>query len=339
MTVDIRPLDASDDAALAAFHATYHAADVFGREHAAPWMLEEMRADLTGDRTGERFEAWTGRVEGDVVSCGLLVLPMKDNLELATVRVWTRPDRRRRGYGSAMLDQVVAAAAGAGRRTLVSEAHVPFEAREDGAGCPDPDFAYHRGWGFDMCDVVRVLPLPVDEGWLASLADEAAPHHTDYELRQFRGRVPDDIVEAFGALVGSLMVEAPSGAVTLEEEVLDVERIRSDEVVFAAAGRTKYTTVAVAADGSVVAYSELVVPAYDPGAVFQWGTLVHRDHRGHRLGMATKVANLRWVQRAAPDRSRVYTMNAEVNAQMIGINETLGFRPVERHVSLHRRLP
>jgi GNAT superfamily N-acetyltransferase len=336
--MDIRPLDPSDGAALGKFHATYHAADVFGRPHAAPWMLEEMRADLTGNRTGERFLAWTGTVDGQVATCGLLVLPMKDNLQLAIVRVFTHPGSRRRGYGSAMLEHVVAAARGAGRTTLVSETHVPFEAPEDGVGCPDPDFAYARGWAFDLCDIVRVLPLPVDDARLSALADEAAPHHTDYELRQFKGPVPDDIVEEFGALVGSLMVEAPSGEVALEEEVLDVERIRADEAVFAAAGRTKYTTVAVAPGGCVVAYSELVVPAYDPGAVFQWGTLVHRDHRGHRLGMATKVANLRWVQREVTDRSRVYTMNAEVNAQMIGINETLGFRPVERHVSLHRRL-
>ncbi|HET6652054.1 MAG TPA: GNAT family N-acetyltransferase [Nocardioides sp.] len=345
LTMEIRALDAWDDAALAAFHATYHAADVHGREHAAPWMLEEMRADLRGSRTGERFACWTGVVDpatdpgpGGVVSCGMLVLPMKDNLDLAIVRVWTRPESRRRGYGSAMLDHVVAAAAAAGRITLVSEAHVPFEAPEDGVGYPDPDFAYSRGWGFDMCDVVRVLPLPVDDGRLSALGEQAAPHHADYTLRQFKGPVPDDIVEEFGRLVGSLMVEAPSGAVALEEEVLDVERIRADEAVFAAAGRTKYTTVAVARDGSVVAYSELVVPAFDPGAIFQWGTLVDRGHRGHRLGMATKVANLRWVQREAPDRDRVYTMNAEVNQQMIGINEALGFLPVERHVSLHRRL-
>lgn len=336
--MEIRALDPALPGALESYHATYLAAEVFGRDHAAPWLLEEMRADLTGRRTGERLEAWTGEVGGEVVSCGLLVLPLKDNLDLGFLRAWTRPDRRRRGHGSAMLDHVVAAAAAAGRSTLLSETYVPFEAREDGVGCPDPDFAYTRGWGFDMCDVVRVLLLPVDADRLADLAAAAAPHHAGYTLRQFAGPVPDDIVEGFGELIGSLMVEAPSGEVTLEHEVFDVERIRADEAVLAAAGRTKYTTVATAADGVVVAYSELVVPAHDPGTVYQWGTLVHRDHRGHRLGMAVKVANLQWVQQEVPDRTRVYTMNAEVNDQMIGINETLGFRPVERHVSLHRRL-
>ena len=338
MRVEIRPLDASDPDALAAWHATYVAADTFGREHATPWRLEEMRADLTRPRTGESFTPWAGVADGEVVSGAVLVLPLKDNLGLGIVRLWTRPESRGRGYGSAMLDHVVAAAAAAGRTTLVAEAGVPFDAPEDGAGHPGPDFAYARGWGFDLCDIVRVLPLPVDGATLTSLAADAAPHHTGYTLRQFKGPVPDDIVEEFGRLVGSLMVEAPSGEVALEQEVLDVERIRADEAVFAAAGRTKYTTVAVAADGSVVAYSELVVPAYDPGLVYQWGTLVRGDHRGHRLGMATKVANLQWVQEEAPDLDRVYTKNAEVNEQMIGINETLGFRPVERHVSLHRRL-
>ena len=80
------------------------------------------------------------------------------------------------------------------------------------------------------------------------------------------------------------------------------------------------------------------MPRYDPEVVYQWGTLVRPEHRGHRLGMATKVANLRWVQREVSGRDRVYTMNAEVNDQMIGINQALGFRPVERHVSLVRRI-
>ena len=60
----------------------------------------------------------------------------------------------------------------------------------------------------------------------------------------------------------------------------------------------------------------------------QWATLVHRDHRGHRLGAAVKVANLRRLQRERPDLTEVVTQNAEVNAQMIGINARLGFEPV-----------
>ena len=337
--MEVRPLDAGDDAALEAWYTAYLAADTLGREHPMPWMLEEMRADLRTRRGGEEVRAFAGYDAGEVVAGGMVILPMRDNRELGMLRLWTRPDRRLRGHRSAMLDHLVAEAAAAGRTTLVAEANVPYDAPEDGAGHPDADFAYRRGWGFDLCDIVRVLPLPVPAERLDELAAEAAPHHTDYTLRRFKGPVPDDIVEEFGALVGSLMVEAPSGEVELETEVLDEQRIREDEARFEASGRTKYTTLAVAADGALAAYSELVLPRFDTrGALFQWGTLVHPDHRGHRLGMATKVANLRWAQAEIPDRDRIYTMNAEVNAHMIGINETLGFRPVERHVSLVHRL-
>jgi GNAT superfamily N-acetyltransferase len=334
---DIRPLDASDAGALAAWHATYLAADVHGREHPTPWLLEEMRARLLGPRTGEEMLAFVRHGDGgEVVACGQLVLTLKDNLDVARGMVWTHPDHRRRGHGSAMLEHVAELARERGRSTLTTEVAVPFESPDDGAGHPDADFALRRGFTLDISNVVRVLDLPVDEERVQRLADEAAPHHRDYTLRQFVGPIPDDIVVEFGQLVGSLMTEAPGGAVAKEEEVLDVERIRSDEAVFEASGRRKYTTVAVAADGSLAAYSELVVPLHDPGHVFQWGTLVVPAHRGHRLGMATKAHNLLWLAREEPARTVLVTMNAEVNAHMIGVNEALGFRPVERLVELHR---
>jgi hypothetical protein len=221
---------------------------------------------------------------------------------------------------------------------LTTEVAVPYDAPEDGHGHPDADFALRRGFVLDISNVLRVLDLPVDEARVQRLADEAAPYHKGYTLRQFRGAVPDDIVEPFGVLLGSLAVEAPTGEVAREHEVMSVDRIRSDEVVFEASGRTKYTTVAVAEDGELAAYSELVVPKYDQGHVFQWGTLVAPAHRGHRLGMATKAHNLLWLIGEEPERTALVTSNAEVNVHMIAVNESLGFRPVERQVELHKSL-
>jgi GNAT superfamily N-acetyltransferase len=336
--LDIRTLDAADPEALAAFHATYHAADVFGRAYSTPWTLEEMRADLLAERTGSRSQGFSGYVDGRVVTVGTLELPLKDNLHRGTVDVHTHPEHRNRGYGSAMLDHLIDVARAEGRRVLASEASTPYDGPADGAGHPNADFLTKRGFSFALGDVMRVLDLPADEDLLQRLAGESAPHHRDYTVRRFKGPVPEDIIEPFGRLIGALCTEAPMGELELEPEVIDPERIRADEAVFAASGRTKYTTVALAPDGQVVAYSELVLPAHDPGRVYQWGTLVLPGHRGHRLGMATKVHNLLWFQQEHPARALLVTFNAEENGPMIAVNEAMGFRSVERLVEFQAKL-
>ena len=80
----------------------------------------------------------------------------------------------------------------------------------------------------------------------------------------------------------------------------------------------------------MVAYSDLATTVHEPGKAYQWGTLVRQDARGHRLGLAVKVANLRLLQRERPDVRELITYNAEVNSHMIGVNERLGFVPVAR---------
>jgi GNAT superfamily N-acetyltransferase len=336
--MQIRRLDPTDPEALAAWHATYHAAQVVGLDYPSPFELEEMRAQLLDDGPGETMEAFGGYVDGCPVVTGIVELPQMDNQHLAYVEVETHPGHRRLGYGSAMLEHLTDVALANGRSTLMTEASWRYEAPGDGAGEPNADFLTSNGFTFSLGDVKRALDLPVDDALLDRLEREAAPHHTAYTLRHFRGPVPDDIIDAFGALIGSLVSEAPMGELKFEPEVFDAARIRSDEKVFEASGRTKYTTVAVAGDGSVVAYTDLVLTSHGRGNVYQWGTLVRPDHRGHRLGLAVKVHNLRRFQADRPGPATLFTFNAEVNTHMIAVNEALGFRPVQRLGEFQKKL-
>jgi hypothetical protein len=90
-------------------------------------------------------------------------------------------------------------------------------------------------------------------------------------------------------------------------------------------------------DGRVAAYSQIYVGADDPIA-YQWGTLVRREDRGHRLGLAVKVANLRLLQARFPRVASVATFNAASNVHMISVNEALGFVPTERSGEFQKRL-
>jgi hypothetical protein len=97
------------------------------------------------------------------------------------------------------------------------------------------------------------------------------------------------------------------------------------------------TAVAVHREtGVVAAYTDLAVPSGDPDVVFQWGTLVLPEHRGHRLGMAVKAANLRELGRLAPERRSVQTMNDEQNPWMVRINQDLGFEIIEEALTMRK---
>jgi RimJ/RimL family protein N-acetyltransferase len=52
---------------------------------------------------------------------------------------------------------------------------------------------------------------------------------------------------------------------------------------------------------------------------------VHPAHRGHRLGLAVKLANLDLLAQRAPKVELIVTGNASVNAPMIAVNEMMGF--------------
>jgi hypothetical protein len=79
------------------------------------------------------------------------------------------------------------------------------------------------------------------------------------------------------------------------------------------------------ASGRLAACTELTIASDAPGQAWQMLTVVHPEHRGHRLGLAIKLANIDVLARQAPDVRVIITGNAAVNAPMIAVNDMMGF--------------
>ncbi|TQL67163.1 acetyltransferase (GNAT) family protein [Nocardioides albertanoniae] len=324
----IERIDPLDDAFDAWFDAvTTSWLDVRGPD-ADVWAREELHAELRQKTTKTDRRAYLARVDGTVVGGAWLAMPLVDNVHRAMLVVAVLPAHRRHGHGTALLEHVEAEARAAGRTSLAGEVWWPWSLGSTGDGSPGREFAVARGYAAALIEVRRVLRLPVAAETLDRLAAEAAERHGAYTLRSWVGPVPDDIVESWAALDASLETEAPTGDLDVEAPKPDVGRVREMEQLVDAQKRTLYHSVALDAHGAVVAYTVIGYSSHD-GNSYQWGTLVEAAHRGHRLGLAVKVANLRLLQSERPEVPTVSTYNAEVNAHMIHVNEAMGFDEVE----------
>ncbi len=343
-------VDPSDPAGFEPFYEVYAAALRHGPqgEYATIWQLDEVRVAME-DPDDRMFRiGWVGWVDSPgapsrVVATGWMQASTVDNTDLANVMICCAPPDRGRGYAAAMLAHVEEQARARGRTRLVSAVNWPYAAGAHGTGSAELAWANRKGFELGIVDVQRRLPLPVPAEQLDALALEAAAHHEGYELRSFNGPIPDDLAEDWVALDATLMVEAPTGDIEREAETADVDRLRADEAMIAKQGRVRLHTVALAppddsGERELVAYTDMVVTVHESERAYQWGTLVRNDHRGHRLGLAVKVANVRLLQEAHPEITTVVTYNADVNAPMVAVNERLGFRPVQWMGELQKKI-
>jgi GNAT superfamily N-acetyltransferase len=332
--MQIRPVDVHDDDQLRRFHEIGWRAEM---EDGRPWntfqSYDEMAVGLREPSPGRRAEA-IGVFDGDrMVGGGLVWLSLDDNLDKAFVFPAVEPGLRGRGIGGELLEALVEHVRGLGRSEVMSGTSYPFEEREDS---PVLRFAAAHGFAQANLEVVRLLTLPVADELLDEIDAEVAAHAGGYEVHSFVDDLPDELLASYCYLVNQLAVDAPTGELDFEPETYTPEAFRHDVARDRKVGRTVLRSLAVK-DGQAVAHTDLLVRPHGTRGV-QWATLVHADHRGHRLGAAVKVANLRRLQRDRPDITDVVTQNAEVNEQMIGINARLGFRPTALVPDLLRRL-
>jgi GNAT superfamily N-acetyltransferase len=335
----ITDLDPFDQEEFDEFHAVFEAAQVFGREATAtPWERDELRAAMQEDSTRRFRRGFCGRVGARMVGIATVEGPLRHNLDKCELQVNVLPEERRKGYGSGLLARCEEVAQERGRSTALAFVDWPYDAHPHGDGDAGIEFGRAHGYSMALVEIQRRLDLPLEDSTLDRLAAEAAEHHAGYTLRSWSGPVPDDLLQGWAEVTSALMTEAPTGDIDREPETPDPAVVREAEALAFAQGRELYATAALDAEGTVVAYTNFGVNTEGSPRAYQWGTLVRPEHRGRRLGIAVKVANLRQLQAARPDLGQVITWNAEVNTHMVGVNEAMGFVPVERSGEVQKRL-
>lgn len=333
--MEIQRLDGNDVDVADAWYDVYVRAARAGLPSAVPWLrshiTDQYRRSLRADGS-----AWAGVVEGRVVCAGTLEMPLLDNLHSATLEIYTDPEERRKGYGSAMAAHLEGVALAAGRSRTYADLEYPLSYPEDGTGWPGAEFAAAHGYSFGLGEFMRSMALPVAPDRLTALAESARPHHADYRLETFEGSVPDAWVADFVALGSRIATDAPSGTLDLEPGTSEVAPFREQEARMLRQGRRLYGAVALR-DERVVGFTQVSVSPEEAELGEQFGTLVEASHRGHRLGLALKVANLCQIQDREPALESIITWNAGENEPMIAVNELLGFVAVHRGGGFEKR--
>jgi len=332
--LEIRALDPRDDADMDAFQAVYAAAEraedptapLYSREDGVTMLL----SSGTGGELCEAYGAFAGdRMVGEL----MLTAPLRDNLGVARVWIWVHPAHQRRGVGTRLSSYADRRVAGLDRGICHAQARIGVE-RSNG----NRTFAERCGYALANTEIERRLPLPVDLELLDRLAADAAPHHAGYRLRTVIGPVPDDLAPSYVALRNQIAVEMPSGDLEVEAGQETSAELAVQDRYLVDSGRTRVAAYALDPSGRVVAYAVAAVTNSHHDHVDQWGTLVDPAHRGHRLGLAVKCAQLRALSSGFPDKTYVDTTNAETNAHMVAINEALGFEVVQVFGDFQKRL-
>ncbi|WP_159800970.1 GNAT family N-acetyltransferase [Arthrobacter zhaoguopingii] len=297
---------------------------------------------------------------GRIVGRAIIDLPLTDNLSACYLDLSVHPEARSEGVGGALYAEAERHVRSRGRSTVMGWSEVSLTAAGRGAGAPgrgedlvpatgagsypagDPAARMARRWGFDLAQVDRCSVLDVGGGGDAAgdaFAAAEAAAGPDYEVLRWEGRCPDDRLDQYARLRQAMSTDAPLGDLDLDEEDWDAARVREAENrLERGGGRSLVAAVLHRPTGELAGHTVLERYEAAPAVANQEDTLVLRAHRGHRLGMLLKAANLLALRSAWPGVERIYTWNAEENSFMLAVNVELGFVPAGWVAGWQKRL-
>jgi GNAT superfamily N-acetyltransferase len=279
------------------------------------------------------------KVDGVVVGWGQYA--GQESASETQIYVEVAGEHRGQGMGSAMFDQLVALAKRDGRTVLQTEVFTSASAEgaqlspASGIGAlpadsPGATFALARGFVLEQVARISRVALPVVADVLAERQSAAREGYgDDYEIVLWQGDTPEQYLDDVAVLHTRMSTDTPTAGLTATPDVWDADRVREMETEFADSPRIRLSAAArEVASGNIVGFTQLDLPAEPHRPVNQWATLVLREHRGRRLGLALKLANLVQLQEVFPGHPSVTTINAAENEHMLDVNVSVGFVPV-----------
>lgn len=280
------------------------------------------------------------RADGRIVGRAVFETQADAQSDYVWLSVQVHPDWRRRGIGTALADHLEALAADEGRTTQVvytvsPDAPGPRLEAPTGFGSipaenPEVRFLVGRGYRLEQIERGSRLPLSDDVTQLTRHFEfAAAVAGADYALHYWIDRSPVRWREDVALMYTRMSTDAPTAGIQEPEDVWSVDRLVKHEDAEASSPRTTLTAaVEHRPTGRLAGFTELSVPAELDRPVAQEDTLVLKEHRGHRLGLLLKAANLLHLARERPGHPSVITFNAEENRPMLDVNEAVGFVPM-----------
>lgn len=212
-----------------------------------------------------------------------------------------------------------------------------------GVPADDPTTAWFvsRGWQLEQVERVSEFTFAGSEDAIAERRARAEAAAPDYRYLSWWGATPDDRLDQLALLHTRMSTDAPWGGMEFTEEVWDAHRVRESDARLAASGGERLTgAIEHIPSGTLVGFAELEHYGGDPddAVTHQGDTLVLAEHRGHRLGMLLKTANIQLWRERYPHSPGIITYNAEENRPMLDVNEAVGFVPVNYIGSWQREL-
>jgi GNAT superfamily N-acetyltransferase len=333
VTVPVQPIDPDDAAAFDAWYAVLLATDeerwpdLVDGQGEPGWSRREAHALISAHSGANEFVCLAALDDsGRTVGIALCELPQRDNRHSVSIDVRVLPAQRRRGIGTAIVVEAERQMAAEGRTVINGLFEIPTQQLGTSAAAP---FARRMGFVAAQAGNRRHLTVPIDAARRARLLDEVTRAAVGYRTRTFTAPWPAEYLDDQCELNRRMSTDQPSGDDTHEEEVWDAARVAESDRTAAAQGLTRLVAVAEHIEsGRLVAYTEFALPRDHPVEAWQWATIVLPEHRGHRLGLAVKLANLDALAVTAPAVKVAITGNAQENAPMIAVNDMLGFEVV-----------